>query len=119
VFASRDDLDDIAPIWYVAMAVLEALSFVCMWELLRVCMQTRKWFAVVTSHLASNAYSKVVPGGSATSAALQYSMLTHAGLSSASIGTGLAASGLLNVIVLAAMPIFAIPAILGGAPVHP
>ena len=37
------------------------------------------WFTIITSQLASNAFSRVVPGGAAAGGALQFRMLKVAG----------------------------------------
>ena len=39
-----------------------------------------RWFSIITSQLAGNAFARVVPGGGAAGAALQYRMLVNAGV---------------------------------------
>ena len=50
-------------------------------------------------------------------AAMQYRMLVGAGMDPARIGTGLAAASLINVATLFALPVLALPAIVGGVAV--
>ena len=62
----------------------------------------------------SNAASRVIPGGAATGGLVQYRMLTQAGFDVAAVATGLTAASVMMNAVLFAMPLFTIPAILGG-----
>jgi uncharacterized membrane protein YbhN (UPF0104 family) len=118
VFGSFPRLASIAPLWLVAMALLEAASLACMWVLQRVCVRSRRWRPVVSSQLAGNAFARVVPGGGAAGAALQYRMLVDAGLDGAATATGLTASNLLVFATLLALPVLTLPAILVGLPVN-
>ena len=61
------------------MVVAEALSFGCLWVLQRLALRTHDTYAVVTSQLAGNAFGRIVPGGGAAAAALQYRMLVQRG----------------------------------------
>src|SRR6185295_8241537 len=79
VFGSWRDLFDLEPLWVVAALGFEALSFLAVWTLQRIALETPSWFVVGTSQLAANAFSKIVPGGVAASGALQYRMLVRAG----------------------------------------
>ena len=55
-----------------------------MWAVQRLALRTRKpGGPVITSQLASNAFGRVVPGGVAASGAMQYAMLTRAGIPTA------------------------------------
>jgi uncharacterized protein (TIRG00374 family) len=56
----------------------------------------------------------VIPGGSATAAALQYGMLTRGDVNPASAATGLTVGSLLLLGTLAALPLLALPAVIGG-----
>jgi uncharacterized membrane protein YbhN (UPF0104 family) len=68
--------------WFVGMVLLEASSFACVWLVLAISLRSRRWFLIATSQLASNAASRVIPGGAATGGVVQYRMLTQAGLTS-------------------------------------
>jgi uncharacterized protein (TIRG00374 family) len=119
VFGAWDRLEDINPLWFPAMLALQAGSYACMWGVQRVALRTREWGPVVTSQLASNAFGRVVPGGVAASGALQYAMLTRAGLPTAAAASGMTASSVLVFATLCALPVLAVPAVIGGAPVDP
>jgi uncharacterized protein (TIRG00374 family) len=100
------------------MIVFQVASFACTWHLQRVALGTRKIFAVASSQLAGNAVGKVVPGGAATAGAVQYRMLTQAGVPRDRVATALLAVTLLMFATVIALPVLSIPAILGGTPVH-
>jgi hypothetical protein len=104
-------------VWLVAMALLETASLACMWVLQRLCLRARRWGPIVSSQLAGNAFARVVPGGGAAGAALQYRMLVDAGLGGAAAASGLTAANLLTVATLLALPVLTLPAILVGLPV--
>jgi uncharacterized protein (TIRG00374 family) len=114
LLGSWDDLDELAPAWLLAMALLQVAATVCMWALQRVALHTRDWYAVATSQLAGAAIGKVVPGGGAVAAALQYRMLTQAGIAGPSAVAGLTASSLLTLAIVLALPVLAIPALVRG-----
>jgi len=114
LLASWRDLDEVAPAWLLAMTLLQAAALVCLWALQRVALHTRDWYAVATSQLAGGAISKVAPGGGAVGAALQYKMLTQAGLAKASAVTGLTAANLLTLAIVLALPVLALPTLVRG-----
>jgi uncharacterized protein (TIRG00374 family) len=117
VFASADDLTSINPMWFVVMVALEVASFLCIWGLIGLCLGVTRWLLVGTSQLAGNSLSRIVPGGTAAGAALQYRMLAGGGLEATRIATGLTAVSLINVATLFAMPVLSLPAIIGGVAV--
>jgi uncharacterized protein (TIRG00374 family) len=114
VLGSADDVDKLAPQWLMAMAALQAASLACLWELQRMAIHVRAWRPVILSQLAANGLSKIAPGGGALGAALQYRMLVQAGVQRARVVAGLTASNLLTFAVVLALPVLAIPALLGG-----
>jgi uncharacterized protein (TIRG00374 family) len=114
LLGSWRDLDELAPKWLLAMLGLQAATTACVWALQRVALHTRDWFAVATSQLASNAIAKVVPGGGAVGAALQYRMLTQAGMVRARAVAGLTATSLLTLAIVLALPVLALPALVRG-----
>jgi uncharacterized protein (TIRG00374 family) len=116
-FGSVTELKHVAPGWFVVMAAAEVASYVCMWLLIGLCLESSRYFVIGTAQVVGNAVSKVVPGGSPMGAAMQYRMLVGAGMDSARIGTGLAAASLINVATLFALPVLALPAIVGGVAV--
>ena len=118
VLASWPRLVTLDPWWVTAMIGLQALSLASMWVLQRMAIRTHRWGPIVTSQLAGNAFSRVVPGGAAAGAALQFRMLVRSGFRGGAVASGLTTSSLLNVAVLLALPVFALPAILTGTRVN-
>jgi len=117
VFGAWDRLDDVNPVWFLVMVVLQVGSYGCMWAVQRLSLRTRRWGPVATSQLASNAFGRVVPGGVAASGAMQYAMLVRAGLPAGAAASGMTASSILVFGTLCLLPVLAVPALLGGAPV--
>jgi uncharacterized protein (TIRG00374 family) len=114
LLSSWSRLDELDPAWLAAMAVLQAAALACLWAVQGIALHTRDWYAVATSQLASNAISKVVPGGGAVGAAMQFRMLTQAGMIRARAVGGLTAANLLTLAIVLALPVLALPAVLGG-----
>ena len=117
VFETWPELLDLNPVWFVAMLGLEALSFGCIWGLHRIALRTRRWFGVATAQLASNAFSRVVPGGAAAGGAMQWRMLTDSGADGTQVATGLTAASLISAGTLLMLPLLTVPAALLGQPV--
>ena len=117
VFETWPELLDLNAGWFVAMLALEALSFGCIWGLQRIALRTKRWFGVATAQLASNAFSRVVPGGAAAGGALQWRMLTDSGSDGAQVATGLTAASLISTGTLFMLPLLTVPAALLGQPV--
>jgi uncharacterized protein (TIRG00374 family) len=117
VLSTWPSLRDVNMIWMAAAFVLEAASFVCFWIMTKEALQIRSLFLPATSQLASNAISRIIPGGAATGGAVQYSMLATAGVEGPRIATALTAVTLLATAMLLAFPVLSLPAILGGAQV--
>ncbi|MEA2426452.1 MAG: putative heme transporter [Thermoleophilaceae bacterium] len=114
VFGAFDQLNRIQPWWWAAVVVTQAAGILCFSEVQRLALHTRDWFAVITSNLASGALGRVIPGGAASAAALQYQMLVRGSVNPATAATGLTAGSLLLLATLAALPILALPALVGG-----
>jgi uncharacterized protein (TIRG00374 family) len=96
------------------MLILETASFACYWGLLRVTVNTTSWFLAATTQLASNAFSRVVPGGAAAGGSVSFQLLTGRGYPRARVFTSLTATTLISNAVLLAMPALSLPAILSG-----
>jgi uncharacterized protein (TIRG00374 family) len=117
VLGSAEDLQQLNPLWFPAMAGLQVLSLGCLWALQRAALHEAPWRAVVESQLAGNALSKIAPGGGAMGAALQYRMLIEAGVERARAVAGITAVNLATFAVVLALPVLAIPALVrGGVP---
>ena len=117
VLASWPRLTTLDPVWFIVAVVAEIAHFACTFGLQRLALRTRGWFAVITAQLSGNAITNILPAGDAAGAAVQYRMLSTAGIDPATAVGGLTAFSLLGVGGLLALPIFALPAILFGAPV--
>ena len=117
VFSSAHSLTQDSLPWAVLVLICEAASTVAVWELDRIALQTRSWFAVATAQLSGNAFGRVVPGGGATAAAFTIGMLRQAGIDAGQAAAALSASTALQIATTFALPLLALPAILGGAPI--
>jgi hypothetical protein len=117
VLASWPRLSTLHPWWLTLAIGAEIAHFICTFALQRLALRTRAWFPVITSQLASNAITLIMPGGAPVGAAVQFRMLAVGGLDTGSTVGGLAAFSLLGVGGLLALPVFALPVVLLGAPV--
>ncbi|HSE80378.1 MAG TPA: lysylphosphatidylglycerol synthase transmembrane domain-containing protein [Gaiellaceae bacterium] len=117
VFDQWRSLKNLKPQWVAVAFGVETLSFVAVWELQRIALQSKRWFPVATSQLAGNAFGRVIPGGVAAAGALQYRMLVRAGLPGARIASSLTAVSALLFGAVLALPLLSLPAIIGGTPV--
>lgn len=117
VFTSWRELFDLRPEWVIAALLFEAASFASVWQLQRIALRTRSWFTVACSQLAGNAFGRIVPGGAAPAAALQYRMLLRTGIPARNVASGLTATTLLGFGLLLALPVLSLPSIFGGTPV--
>ena len=119
VFGAFDELDEISPLWFLAMIALQVASYACMWGIQRLAVRADHWGPVITSQLAANSFGRIVPGGVAASGAMQYAMLVRGGVPAAAAASGMTASSLLIFGTLLALPLLALPAIIGGVAVDP
>jgi uncharacterized protein (TIRG00374 family) len=117
VLASWPRLSTLNPWWLIAAIGAEILHFTCTFAVQRLALRTKAWFPVITSQLAGNAITLVMPGGAAVGAAVQFRMLATSGMETSETVGGLAAYSILGVGGLLALPFFALPVILIGAPV--
>ena len=115
VLASWPELRDLDLFLLQMLVIAQAAAFACMWAILRITLRMKPWLPVVTSHLASNAAARVVPGGGAAGGALQYAMLVRTGAPPGTVASGLTAANLLTTGIVFALPALAIPAVLGGS----
>ena len=113
--SSWDDLAELSPGWFAAMAALQAGAVVALWWVQRIAMHSRDWFAVGTSQLAGNAMAKIAPGGGAVGAAVQYRMLVQSGIEGPRAVSGLTAANLLTLGIVLALTVLALPALVTGA----
>jgi uncharacterized protein (TIRG00374 family) len=118
VYSSWDEVVTLQPLWLIAIAGFQVASFSCIWFLQRLALRTQAWFPVITSQLAGNAFSRVVPGGAAAGVAMQMRMLTQAGINTTTAASSLTAVSLITTGIVFALPVLAIPAMLFGMPVR-
>ena len=105
--------------WFALMVALEAASYACYWGMMRVTLREPRWFVLATTQMSANAFARVVPGGAASGGSISYQMLGAAGVPKGRVVTGLTTNTLLSNAVLFMLPLFSLPAILGGAPIDP
>jgi uncharacterized protein (TIRG00374 family) len=114
VLGSWQDLETVNPLWFPLIIATQTASLVCFWNLQRIALRTKAWFSVATSQLASGALTRIVPGGQAAGAAMQFRMLTVAGINAATAGTSITALSLLTTGTVFVLPVLVLPAILSG-----
>jgi hypothetical protein len=114
VFSSWPELKTLQPAWFAAAVGFEALSYVALWELQRIALRTSSWFAVGTAQLAGAAMGSLIPGGGAASGAFSYRMLVRAGIEPGAVAAGMTASVLATTTAVFALPVLAVPALIGG-----
>jgi uncharacterized protein (TIRG00374 family) len=102
--------------WYFAILVLacEAASYVCLWELDRIALGTSAWFPIACAQLAGNAVGRFVPGAPTP---FTVGMLRTAGVDTGEAAAAFTASTGLQIATVATLAVFALPAIVLGAPV--
>ena len=117
VLSSWPRLSTLEPAWFAVAVGAEIAHFICTFALQRMALRAKEWFPVVTSQLAGNSISLIMPGGAAAGAAVQFRMLVASGTSTSETVGGLTAFSLLGVGGLFALPVFALPVILLGSPI--
>jgi uncharacterized protein (TIRG00374 family) len=117
VFSSWRSLSHLNWYWTGVALLSEAASFVCLWELDRIALHENSWFAVACAQLTGNSVGRIVPGGAATATTFAVAMLRRAGVEVGDAAAALGATTSLQVGARLALPLLALPAIVGGAPV--
>jgi uncharacterized protein (TIRG00374 family) len=110
-------LRDIKPGWFAVMAVSESASLVCMCAVQRIACRERRWSPFLNSYLVGNAVSELVPGGAATSAALQYEMLVGEGVEPGRAASGMTAGSVIVFATLLVLNVLALPLVVLGVSV--
>ncbi len=118
VFSSWRSLAHLSWYWAGLALLAEIASFVSLWSLDRIALRTTNWFAVACAQLSGNAFGRIVPGGGATASAFAVRMLRRAGIEVGRAAAALAASTALGIAMTLLLPLLALPAIVGGAPVN-
>jgi uncharacterized protein (TIRG00374 family) len=117
VFSSWRSLSHLNWYWTGVALLSEAASFICLWELDRISLHENSWFAVACAQLSGNSVGRIVPGGAATATAVAVGILRRSGVNVGQAAAALTASTLLQLATRLALPLLALPAIIGGAPV--
>ncbi len=105
------------PLLLQLIVLAQALAYASLWIVQRIALGAREWLPVITSQLAGNAASRVLPGGGAAGGALQYSMLVRSGLPPSTTARGVTAASLLVTGIVFTLPALALPAVLAGEPI--
>jgi uncharacterized protein (TIRG00374 family) len=109
-------LRDIEPGWFAVMAVTEGASLICMCTVQRIGTGEHRLGPFLRSYLVGNAVSQLVPGGAATSAGLQYEMLSQEGVPRGRAASGMTAASLIVFGTLLLLNVLDLPlAVLGVA----
>ena len=114
VLGAWPHLRDIRPGWFAVIAASESASLVCMCAVQRVACRERRLAPFIHSYLAGNAVSELVPGGAATSAALQYQMLVQEGVQPGRAASGMAAGSVIVFGTLLVLNVLTLPLALLG-----
>jgi uncharacterized protein (TIRG00374 family) len=103
--------------WPFAVLVLacEVARSLCLWELDRIALRMRPWLPVIAAQLTGNAMGRIFPGGAATATAVSASMLRRAGVDTDEAAAAFGTSTLLQLATTFALPVLALPAVVGGA----
>jgi uncharacterized protein (TIRG00374 family) len=104
VYGTVGDISSLGIEWKIAMLAASAGQLIAFWEFHRIVLRTDRWFDVAAPHLAGNAASHLVPGGSAIGAGIQARLMTTAGFSLTRVMTAFGAitilGGVANYVVL-------------------
>lgn len=104
VFASAPRLANVTWWWFPVMFLSITASFASAWALAKIAVPNLPWKAAATTQLASNAATKVFPGGPLTGGALYFRMLAGAGVRPGEAAAALAANSLISYLVLFLLP---------------
>jgi hypothetical protein len=110
-------LRDIEPGWFAAMAVTQSVSLICMCTVQRIATGEHRLGPFLRSYLVGNAVSQLVPGGAATSAVLQYEMLSREGVPPARAASGMTAASVVVFGTLLLFNVLALPLVVLGVAV--
>jgi hypothetical protein len=114
LFSNWPALRHLQPWWLLLGLAFESTSYLSLWEVQRIGLHTPSWFAVGTTQLTAGAAGSIIPGGAATAGAFAYKMLVRAGVRPGDVAAGLTAVTLGTTTMLFALPVLALPAVVGG-----
>jgi len=104
VFATAPQLGRLDWPWLAVMLGLETASFAAVWALARLAVPGLSWPVSVTTQLAANAASRVVPGGVVVGGAVYFRLLRRSGVEPAGAAAALTANSLISNMVIFALP---------------
>ena len=87
----------------------------CLWALERIALGTSAWFPIACAQLSGNAVGRFMPGAPTP---FTVEMLRTAGVDTGEAAAAFTASTGLQLATTAALPLLALPAIIGGAPIN-
>jgi uncharacterized protein (TIRG00374 family) len=117
VFGSWRSLEHLDWPFAILAVACESASFVCLWKVDQIALRSNAWFPVAAAQLSGNAAGHVLPGGGATATAVSATMLRRAGFDTGQAAAAFGASSALQLATTLALPVLALPVILGGTPV--
>lgn len=94
--------------------LFEGASSFCLWVVDRIALGSVDLFTIACAQLAGNALGRVVPGSATPFSVV---ILKQAGVDGGQAAAALTASTLLQISTALALPVLAVPAMLGGAPI--
>jgi uncharacterized protein (TIRG00374 family) len=115
VFSSWRSLEHLDWPFAVFVLLFEVASSFCLWELDRIALASKGWFPIARAQLAGNALGRIVPGSATPFTVV---MLQKAGMDGGEAAAALTASTGLQITTALALPVLALPAIIGGAPIN-
>ena len=115
VFSSWRSLEHLDWPFAVLVILFEVASSFCLWELDRIALASKGWFPIACAQLAGNALGRIVPGSATPFTVV---MLQKAGVDGGQAAAALTASTGLQIATALALPVLALPAIIGGAPIN-
>ena len=115
VFSSWRSLEHLDWPFAVLVLLFEVASSFCLWELDRIALASKGWFPIACAQLAGNALGRIVPGSATPFTVV---MLQKARVDGGEAAAALTASTGLQITTALALPVLALPAIIGGAPIN-
>jgi len=102
-------LREIKPTWFAVMALAQSASLACMCVVQQIAAQEDRLSPFLNSYLVGNAVSELLPGGAATSAALEYEMLVQERVPPAHAASGMTAASMIVFATLLCLAALALP----------
>jgi hypothetical protein len=114
VFSSWRSLEHLDWPFAVLVLLFEVASSFCLWEVDRIALASNGWSSIACAQ-AGNALGRIVPGSATPFTVV---MLQKAGVDGGEAAAALTASTGLQITTALALPVLALPAMIGGAPIN-